>query len=163
MKEATLRDFLHGTVSADKLAAEVRDAVEPLSRTSRRVHIQDLPGEEQVTITAQMLVRLCDAVLARELPGPALEAIAFAVIVSDHLYWAEDDALVGRVLYDWASPEINWELTPDNVRMFRDWLTGEVQAPSEPDVTTDTLSGGGFLSRTTKVWERPSEDIDAQE
>jgi hypothetical protein len=105
-------------------------------------------------VTAPMLVRLCDAVLAEELPGPALEVVAFAVIVSDHLHWAEDDELVPRVLYDWASPEITWELTPENVRMFREWLTGESRAPSEPEVTSDTLSGGGLY----KVSVRPSEN-----
>jgi hypothetical protein len=154
MKEATLRDFFYGTLSAARLAAEVRDAVEPLSLARRRVHIEDLPGDERLTVTAPMLVRLCDAVLTRELPGPALEVVAFAVIVSDHMHWAEDDELVPRVLYDWASPEITWELTPENVRMFRDWLTGEIRAPSEPEVTHDTLSGGGFF----KVLVRPSEN-----
>jgi hypothetical protein len=163
VKEATLRDFFCGTVAADKLAVEVRDAVEPLSGTSRRVHIQDLPAHEELTITAQMLVRLCDAVLAGDLPGSALETISFAIIASDHLHWGVDDELVGRVLYDWTSPEINWELTPGNVRMFREWLTGEVQPPSEPEVTTDTLSGGEYRTRTAKVRVRPSEDVDGPE
>jgi hypothetical protein len=145
VKEATLRDFFLGAASTDRLAAEVRDAVEPVSRAARRVHIQDLPGDEQLTVTASMLVRLCDAVLARELPGQALEAIAFAIVVSNHLHWAQDDELVGRVLYDWASPEITGELTAGNVRMFRDWLTGEAQPPSEPEISSDTLMGGGFI------------------
>jgi hypothetical protein len=161
VREATLRDVLQGTGSAEKLAAEVRGAVEPLSGGSRRVHIEDLPADEEVTITAEMLVRLCDAVLAGALPGSALEIIAFAILASDHLRWGEDDDLVGRVLYDWASPEINWELTSSNVRMFRDWLTGRVHPPSEPDITTDTLSGLGFLRRTSKVQLSPRQDADA--
>jgi len=159
VKEATLRDFFYGAVSLDQLAAEVRAAVEPLSGTGRRVHIQDLPADESVTITAAMLVRLCDAVLAGDLPGPALETIAFAIVASDHLRWDEDDELVGRVLFDWASPEINWELTSSNVRMFRDWLTGEIRPSSEPDVTADTLSGLGFPRRTSKVRVMPARDV----
>lgn len=161
MRETTLRDFLYGTVSAERLSAEVREAVEPLSGSSRRVHIEDLPADEEVTITAEMLVRLCDAVLAGGLSGSALEIIAFVILASDHLHWGEDDHLVGRVLYDWASPEINWELTSSNVRMFRDWLTGRVHPPSEPDVTTDSLSGLGFLRRTSKVRRSPRQDSDA--
>ena len=160
MKEATLRDFLSGAVSVDKLAAEVRKAVEPLSGTSRRVHIQDLPADEEVTITAAMLVRLCDAVLAGDLPGPALETIAFAILASDRLHWGEEDEVVARVLYGWASPEINSELTSSNVRMFRDWLTGEAQPSSEPDVTADTLSGLGFPRRTSKVRVVPTRDFE---
>jgi hypothetical protein len=161
VREATLRDFLYGTVSAERLAAEVREAVEPLGGSSRRVHIEDLPAGEEVSITAEMLVRLCDAVLAGALSGSALEIIAFAILASDHLHWGEDDDLVGRVLYDWATPEINWELTASNVRMFRDWLTGRAHPPSEPDITTDTLSGLGFLRRTSKVPLSPRQDSDA--
>ena len=151
MKESTLRDALLGRVSMERLDAEVRDAVEVESRGRRRVHIEDLPAGETFTITASMLARLCDAVLAHELSASDLEIIGFAAIASDHLEWDEDDQLVGRVLYDWASPEINGELTPAAVRMFREWLMGEVAPPSEPEVTADTLSGSGFLSRTTKV------------
>lgn len=154
MKEATLRDFFLGTTPALELAAEARDAVEPRSQAGRRVRIQDLPAGEQVTVTAPMLIRLCDAVLAGELPAPSLEAIAFAVVVSEHLHWAEDDELVARVLYDWASPEITWDLTGENVQMFRDWLTGAVRPPSEPEVTNDTLSGWGRW--TVKVPLEPS-------
>jgi hypothetical protein len=161
VREATLRDFLHGTVSAERLAAEVREAVEPLSGGGRRVHIEDLPADEAVTITPEMLVRLCDGFLAGALSGSALETIAFAVLASDHLHWSEDDDLVGRVLYDWATPEINWDLTSSNVRMFRDWLTGQAYPPSEPDITTDTLSGLGYLRRTSKVQSSPRLDADA--
>jgi hypothetical protein len=153
VREATLRDFLHGMVPAKKLAAEVREAVEPLSGNRRRVHIEDLPADEHVTITPEMLVRLCDAFLAGALPGSALEIIAFAVLASEHMRWSEDDDLVGRVLYDWAMPEINGELTPTNVRMCRDWLTGRARPSSEPDITADTLSGLGYLRRTSKVRE----------
>jgi hypothetical protein len=161
VREATLRDFLHGTVPAEKLAAEVREAVEPLSGNRRRVHIEDLPADEHVTITPEMLVRLCDAFLAGALPGSALEIVAFAVLASDHLRWSEDDDLVGRILYDWAMPEINWELSSSNVRMFRDWLTGRAQPSSEPDMTTDTLSGLGYLRRISKVQLSPRLDADA--
>jgi len=151
VKEATLRDFLCGGTPAGQLAAEVCNAVELFGKRSRRVHIQDLPAYERVTITAPMLVRLCDAVLAGELPGQGLETIAFAVIVSDHLRPDDDDELVSRVLHDWASPDINWELTPGNVLMFRDWLTGQATPPSEPEMSTDTLAQWGSLSRTEKV------------
>lgn len=160
MREATLRDFLHGTVPAEHLAAEVREAVEPLSGNGRRVHIEDLPADEEVMITAEMLVRLCDAFLAGALPGTALEIIAFAVLASDHMRWSEDDELVGRVLYDWAMPEINWELTSSNVRMFRDWLTGLAHPSSEPDMTSDTLSGLGYLRRNSKVQLSPRLDAE---
>ena len=151
MKEATVRDFFSGTVPPAQLAAEARDAVEPLGGTARRIHIEDLPAGEEVTISREMLVQLCDAVLAGAISAAALETIAFLIVASDHFRWEDDDGVVGRVLLDWASPEINWELTPANLRMFREWLTGEERPPSEPDVTPDTLSGPGFPRRRSKV------------
>lgn len=163
MKEATLRDYLLGAVSADALVAEIDKAVEPSSRGGRRrVHIEDLPEGERVNVTAPMLVRLCDTVLAGELPASALETIAFAIIASDRLRWDQADDLVARVLYDWASPEINSDLTPGSVRMFRDWLTGEVSPPSEPEVTTDTLAHWGFMTRIEKVRVPPSSNAAAR-
>ena len=158
MKEATVRDFFSGAVPPDQLSAEARDAVEPLGGTARRIHIEDLPAGEEVTITREMLVRLCDAALAGSISAAALETIAFAIVASDHFRWEDDDGVVGRVLLDWASPEINWELTPGNLRMFREWITGEVRPPSEPDVTADTLSGPGFPRRRSKVRVIPGAD-----
>jgi hypothetical protein len=151
VKEATIRDFFAGTVPPDRLVAEARDAVEPLGATARRIHIEDLPPGEEVTITREMLVQLCDAALEGSVSAAALETIAFAIIASDHLRWEGDDGVVGRVLLDWASPEINWELTPANLRMFHEWLTGEVRPPSEPDVTPDTLASPEFPRRRSKV------------
>ena len=151
MKEATLRDVLLGTAPASRLAEEVQDSVETLSGSGRRVYIEDLPGDEQVTITSEMLIRLCDAYDAGVLTSLALEITAFAMLASTHFRWSEDEEVVGRVIQNWASPQLTWELTSANVRMFRDWLTGEDHPPSEPEVTTDTLSDLGMLRRTSKV------------
>ena len=151
MKEATLRDVLRGTAPASRLAQEVQESVETLSGSSRRVYIEDLPGDEQVTITADMLVRLCDAFHAGALTSLALEISAFAMLASSHFRWEEDDEVVGRVVQNWATPEVSWKLTSANVRMFRDWLTGQDRPPSEPEVTADSLSDLGMLRRTSKV------------
>lgn len=151
MREATLRDFFAGKLPAGTVAAEVRDAVEPQGKTGRRVYIEDLPAGEELTVTAGMLVKLCDAALEGSLSCSALEIIAFAIIASEHMRPDVDDELVTRVLYDWAVPDVNWELTDGSVRMFRDWLTRAALAPSEPDVTPDSLSAMGFLRRTSKV------------
>jgi hypothetical protein len=81
----------------------------------------------------------------------ALEISAFAILASAHFRWSEDDEVVGRVIQNWGSPEVSWELTSANVRMFRNWLTGHDRPPSEPEVTTDSLSDLGMLRRTSKV------------
>ena len=125
-----------------------------LNSQSRRVHVErDL--EEAFLITRAMLIELCDAVGAGSLPAPLLETIAFAILASDQLEWDFDDELDGRVLYDWSAPEINWELTPESVAMFRGWLTGTIQPPPVPKLPAD-WSQGTLVSRTEAVFKRPS-------
>jgi hypothetical protein len=150
LPEAVLRDFFAGLIPAGRVAAAVARAVEPLGH-HRRVHVLDLPPGEVVVVNAAMLIRLCDAALAGSLPAPQLEIIAFIIVASDCLQVDPDDERVGRVLFDWMAPEVNWELTPANLRMFREWLTGETRLPPEPDLTSDSLSGLGILRRTSKV------------
>jgi len=109
LREATLRDFLHGTVPAEQLAAEVREAVEPLNGNRRRVHIEDLPADEEVTITPEMLVGSAMSFLAGALPGSALEIIAFAA-VSRRITCIGVKTTISsaELLYDyWAMTEIN--------------------------------------------------------
>jgi hypothetical protein len=154
MKEATLRDFFLGLIPAATLASEAAAATEQSSPNVRQIHIEDLEGEQEFDITAPMLVRLCDAVLTGAMPGPCLEPIGFAVIASDHLGWKMGDLLVERVIYAWASPEINWELTSANVQMFRGWLTGEIEPPPEPKLDPNPAPGR-LMSTTMKAWSPP--------
>jgi len=157
MKEATLRDFFLGLVPAETLASEAAAATKQSSSDVRQIHIQDLEGGEEFDITAPMLIRLCDAVLADTFPGSALEPIGFAVIASDHLGWKEEDELVARVIYAWSSPEVNWELTKANVAMFRSWLVGELEPPPEPRFELKPGTAR-LISTTEKVWLRPPRD-----
>ena len=153
MREATLRDFFLGLVPAQQLAVEAAAAVEEIGRGARRVHVEDMG--QSFAITSPMLVSLCDAVARGDLPPRLLEPIAFAIIASENLEWDFDDDVQGRVLYDWSSPEINWELTTENVAMFRGWLTGELQPPPVPKLPFD-LPNGRVVSRTEKAWVPPT-------
>ena len=154
--EAMLRDFFAGLIPADRVGAAISRAVEPLANRHRRVHVLDLPPGDELVVNAAMLVRLCDAALAGGLPPSALEIIAFIIVASERLHPDPDDERVARVLFDWMAPEVNWELTPESLRMFRGWLTGETRLPPEPDLTSDSLSGLGILRRTSKVRAEPA-------
>jgi hypothetical protein len=158
LTEATLRDFFQGKGSATQLAAEAATATKQVGPQTFHVHIAELEGDDEFVIDAPMLVHLCDAVLAGDVPATCLEPIAFALVFSEHIHWAEEDDLVPRVLYDWASPEINWELTTESVGMFRRWLTGEIEPPPEPKPDAGA-ERGRMMRRTEKAPEGASGEV----
>ena len=123
MHEATLRDFLLGSVTGDVLREDLVGTVEHLCERMSRHHIASLEGEFEVG--ANQLVRLCDAVLGGPLQPEQLQSIGFCMIASDYFHWdgdTPDGARVSETLHDWASPEINYPLTLETVRLFRERL-----------------------------------------
>lgn len=92
------------------MADDIAGAFVQVSSQSRQLFMTDDLTEE-FTVTANHLVRLCDAVLADEIPAEALEAVGFGLIASDMFCWdgdALDGARVAETLYDWAAPEVNY-------------------------------------------------------
>ena len=127
MNAVVVRDFFIGRATAPQLAEDLRDAFEHVSSQGRRLHMQDL--DKDFELRSEHLVRLCDAVLAGLVPPEGLEAIGFGLIASDFFTWdgdSPDGSRVAETLYDWSSPEINYALTKDTARKFKErLLTGE--------------------------------------
>jgi len=119
MQEAVLAEFFKGRIAARELANDVRGSRHKFG-TVRTTEIVDM--SEPFLVTRAMAVALCDAVLKGELPAQDLETIGFALIASDNFDWAQDDDEPAETFYDWSAPEINYSLTLENVRMFRDRL-----------------------------------------
>ena len=127
MHEAILRDFFIGATTAEALR---RDLVGAVVQTSSDVFSQHItPATGKFAVTSEHLVRLCDAVLAGELPAQDLEAVGFCLVASDFFEWDSDKAdgeRVAETVHDWASPEINYRLTGHTVTKFKERLvTGE--------------------------------------
>jgi len=123
MHEATLRDFFTGAATADALRDDLVGTAEQIMPRATRHHVVSLEGE--FTVTGQHVVRLCDAVLAGSLQPEDLATIGFCMVASDYFHWDDktsDGFWVGETLHDWSSPEINYPLTKDTVRLFRERL-----------------------------------------
>ena len=109
------------------------------------VSIEDM--EDEFTVTAAMLVRLCDVVLQGELEPDALHSIGFALMASDAFCWdGDEDDVLANVIGDWSCPEVNYPLTLENVKRFRSWLTRSEAYPQKPTLK----AGGNIVSITEK-------------
>jgi hypothetical protein len=122
MNGDTLRAFFEDRVSAVALNADLEGAFAQTAGDTFRLQMTDLDAD--FFVTADHLVKLCDAVLAGALDPEALRAVGFGVIGSDHFNWDPDDpigARVGHTLYDWASTGGQLQADPSDC--------GEVSAP----------------------------------
>src|SRR5947208_1805352 len=119
MQEATLREFFLGRALAAELARQLPGSTSRSDVGVTSLHV--IPMEGDFDVTSEMAVMLCDAALRGELKPEELETIAFAIVGSDHFCF-EGETVLGEVLHDWAAPEINYPLTPENLRRFKRWL-----------------------------------------
>jgi len=119
MREIILREFFLGQVTPEVLTKDVLGSVQQIGPIEFSVEIEDM--SEEFSVTREMLVSLCDAVLSRKFPASELSTIAFALEASPSFVWDGED-LMGRVIDDWACPEINYPLTFENVQKFKNWL-----------------------------------------
>jgi hypothetical protein len=130
MKEQTLRDFFLGSVSSETLAADVGGP--EVGNQLTRYPISDM--DEQFPVEPGHLVRVCDAFLEGELSGEQLRTIGFSLIASDNFEWDGDTTAgerVTAVANDWATPEINFPITSENVRRWRRYLISGNYEPGQ--------------------------------
>lgn len=148
MNETTITEVLQGQRPAPDLNAEALNSIERVDSVRERIHV--VPLGRPFEVSREMLLRLCDAALAGEVEAIALRATAFAIVTSDDLSWSED--LVGEILQDWSSPEVNLPLGNENLRRFREWLALEQPYPEKPNTPANgRVEGGQILSETTRV------------
>ena len=82
MREDLLRRYFIGEVAAVDLAEDLRGSVTQLNAIVSNVAIEDM--QVPFLVSRQHLIMLCDAFLSTRLTAEALNAIAFALIASDH-------------------------------------------------------------------------------
>ena len=126
MHEQTLRDFMTGDATAAELRRDLANAIVQRGHDSYEHPI--VPMVDPFDLTPQHLVRLCDAILAGDLPAASLEPIGFCLIASDRFDWQDGPAgeTLAKTLNDWATPQINYPLNESTVAKFRQrLLTGE--------------------------------------
>ena len=132
MHEEVLKRFLLGEASAKELADDLASSLVE-GRDVTYHPIKDMRVNFEVR--PEHLVHVCDAVLDDEIEAKYLEAIGFCIVASDHFEYdtdTPDGDLVGETVFDWSEPRVNYPLTNENVRKFRERLiTGRNPFASE--------------------------------
>jgi hypothetical protein len=122
MREEILKQFFTGDLSAKILAEDLMGSM--ITKGDMTKHpIEDM--DEGFQVWPEHLIRLCDAVLRREIEPKYLQSVGFCLVASDHFEFDTDTPegdLVGETAYDWSAPEINYPLTVANVEKFRQRL-----------------------------------------
>lgn len=146
MREETLRQFFEGTITARELAQDVAGSAMKASSKVSIVSVENMDNDFKVP--TEMAMRLCDAVIVGELPADDLHAIGFALQASERFHWdGDEDEVLAEVLADWSCSEVNYPLTLENVRRFKNWLTGAEPYPAKPPIARNR---GSIMSVTKK-------------
>ena len=104
MREEISARFFEGSVTGAELARDIEGSEKRLSDVASLAKIEDM--KRDFTVTKEMAIALCDAVLNGELEPHGLATIGFALMASDRFLWNGEDVL-GEIIADWACPEVN--------------------------------------------------------
>lgn len=125
MRERILKDYFLNKTTVDLLAIDLKDSQNKkgFDTTSVSIELIKEPGEFEISI--DFLLRLCDAAINGKLTMTDLNTIAFALITSEYFTWDSDSSdgkRIETVIFDWDNPEIGFDLTIDNLRLWKEYL-----------------------------------------
>jgi hypothetical protein len=128
MHERILRDFFVGRLDATALSRDLEGSIVRKGVDEAGVRIVDLT-EGRHLVTAEQLVRICDAVEKGLVEPWKVEAIGFCLVESDHFFWdptTPEGGRVDEVLGYWSDPLGTYPLTRGTIaKAGRLLLTGE--------------------------------------
>ena len=128
MNEEILKKYFEGTATVKDLDKDLIGTVK-IERNVSRHMITNFSHDSDFNVKSIHLIKLCDDVLNENLKLSDLGIIAFALVASDYFSWDSetiDGERVSEVIFQWDSPEINYPLTKENVKLWLHYLkTGE--------------------------------------
>lgn len=125
MTEQTLLNYFQNTATVDELAEDLKGSEQKSSYDTTSVHINSIDTDKEFNVTKEHLIKVCDDAINGKLTTTDLNTIAFAIISSDFFTWdneADDATLIETVIYDWDNPEIGFDLTIKNIKLWKEYL-----------------------------------------
>ena len=129
MTERILKDYFDSKVSVDFLASDLKGSLSVTGSHTTSVYLKRIDDSDSHEITRQNLLKLCKDTLSGHLTLMDLNTLAFGLICSDYFHWdneTKDGEIIAKTLFDWDNPDINFELSVDNLLLWKDYLeTGD--------------------------------------
>ena len=135
MTEQTLLNYFQNAATVKQLAEDLKGSQQKSSYDTTSVYVAPIDTEKEFNVTKEHLIKLCDDVISGKLTLTDINTIAFAIISSDFFTWdneTEGAALIETVVYDWDNPEIGFDLTLKNMKLWKEYLqTGSYNLDKE--------------------------------
>lgn len=124
MTEQKLKEYLENKLTADQLSLDLKNSQKRKVYDVTTVYIDSFKDGE-FEIKKEHLIKLCDDAISEQLSTSDLNTIGFALLASDFFYWdneTTDGEIIANVIFEWDNPEIGYELTIDNLKLWREYL-----------------------------------------
>jgi hypothetical protein len=124
MTEEKLRDYFNDQLTPKELSSDLKDSQKRTSYDATAVYIANI-GDGEFEVKKEHLVKLCDDVISEQLALTDLNTIGFALMASDYFTWdnsGTDGEILSNVIFEWDNPDIGFDLTIKNVRLWKEYL-----------------------------------------
>ncbi len=124
MTEEKLRDYFDNKLTSEELSSDLLDSQKKTGYDVTAVYVKSI-GDGEFEVKKEHLVKLCDDVISGHLALIDLNTIAFALMASDYFTWSNNGAqgeVLSNVIFEWDNPEIGFDLTIKNVRLWKEYL-----------------------------------------
>ncbi len=101
---------------------------------------------QEIKISRSDLIAKCNQYLNGEIKEKDFENYAWNLITKEHIDW--DDDVISDIIYQWDSPEINFPITKQNIRLWKH------QLETDEDLLADYNLWDAHIERQKKICEK---------
>ena len=130
MTEAALIRFLKEEIGGDDLARDVNGSHLRTGHDVSEYLIELVEDDTEFVVNVEHLVSICDLTLDGKIDPSELQVIGNCLVMSDCFDWDVESQLgkrIGEVAFQWGNPLINFELTIENVGLWKKYLTDGIE------------------------------------
>ncbi len=126
MNEQVLKDYFDRRISVGDLANDLKQSQQRTGYDTKSIIVTQIE-EGTFQLSTDHLIRLCDEVINGRLALIDLNTIAFAINFSTFFILdSNNEERIQKVLFDWDNPDLAYDLTLDNVLLWKQYLnTGD--------------------------------------